>query len=826
MGFAKILWGVSVEFQTVLSSVRPARVAVLINKNDQNWSFSVQRVLEFLTQIWGGEHSLLIPTDGVTIAPVFWSLLEAFDPDYIYKYLKTGKDDQLSNPEQFNATIKNHVTQWLKQNPGGDESYAYPEIEKMYLDHPHEFDITEALKARISKHLVPFNFKNNLAGTIRADSLPHHPLTAISDVVAASDHEKAVALIRNSSGEIPFLWYAACTGVLSPSYLTLLEESGVKPSEHDFAGDDVKQLIHFVVSTMNGSGEAVTWWGDSSQQIEWLRTRLPFTFSMHNLSRYRSIQYREEQEPVIAIAGNTVDDFCLYFALSRLRDRVVWIFPPLTEKALQGNFKPEYVLPEFHFANALNWLARGNGQQEPGLVLTSISLTDLQLQLFPPCFSAALMGSDFDTTPQITKDIASLIRHPFRVYETANVDRDQTKIVVGEELPGFFDTPKPKRLRSINPSLHRWIVDLRFYDYHLPRHPALAPIVATNPNWSSKEVRMSSIGPAYFPLSFLIQAGEDIDRSLVRPQLRKPSIVSVMETLAKSGGFKKCAISDKGFYSQESLDKFGGLRAFAHFFRDAKKKQLVKKFLDTSENTPKVFDEGTRLSIDRRRYLNFPAFQKIIGNAESSARLIDDLLRKGIILRGLILKCRFCRNADWFALAQVGQEFDCRRCGRRQHMTRENWFGADADAYEASFYYKLDEIVFQGLRNDMDTPLLTLAALQERSRESFLFAPEMCFFKGEEPKPWMEADLLCISDGVLTVGEVKSAASIGATATEEKTSLMNYRELAKSLGARRIVLATGSSAWNPSTQSNIDLIFKASEIEVAILTGSELLENK
>jgi hypothetical protein len=156
-------------------------------------------------------------------------------------------------------------------------------------------------------------------------------------------------------------------------------------------------------------------------------------------------------------------------------------------------------------------------------------------------------------------------------------------------------------------------------------------------------------------------------------------------------------------------------------------------------------------------------------------------------------------------------------------MTRDNWFGANAEAYEPSFYYKLDEIVFQGLRNDMDIPLLALTALQERAQASFLFAPEMWFFKKEEDKkPWMEADVLCIPDGVLTVGEVKSANTIAGTATEEKASLTNYRELANKLGARRAIFATATSAWNPGTQANIESIFKSSEIEIEILTAAEL----
>jgi hypothetical protein len=810
------------EFQTVLSGVRPARIAVLIDKNNADWAIAVQHILEFLTQLWGGEHSLLIPTDGSSIDPVFWTLLNKFDPDYVYTYLKTGRDDRLKNPEQFKTMVEREITSWLKQNPGSDESYARPEIEDIFLDHSYEFKISDELKDKIARELVPFNFEKHLSGAIRADSTPGHHLTAIADVLGVSEHEKQIVLVRNSSGEVPLIWYASSLGLLSPSYLSALENAGLSISEHDFSGDDTKKLIHFVVGAMNGESGAF-WMNSTPEEISTLSRRLPFTFSMLHLSRYRSVQYRDYSEPVVAVAGNTLEDFCLYFALSRLRDRVVWILPSITEKAIKGECKAEYNPPEFNFVAALDSLARGNSQRYEGLDLVSISLSDSQLQSLPTCFSAALMGSDFHTGPKINRDIESLIRHPFQVYETANIDRDQTKIVVDDELPGFFETPKPRLLRTIIPQKHRWIVDLRFDKYHLPKHAELAPFVVSIRNAGNQDVRMSSKGPSYYPLSFMIPGGEDIDRVLVKPQLRRPSAISVIEILARSGGFKRCSISDKGFYSQDSLNKFGGLQPFAQLFHDSKKRRVLKKFLDTNKNQTDVFDEGALLSIDRRRYLNFSSMQKIMGSAEATAQMIDELLRKGIILRGLIFKCKFCRNSDWFAIGQVGQQFDCRRCGRSQYMTRENWFGADADKYEASFYYKLDEIVFQGLRNDMDTPLLALAAIQERCEESFLFAPEMWFFEGEDQKPWMEADLLCIPDGILTLGEVKSANTIAGTTAEEKASLQNYRELAIRLGARRIVFATGSSAWSSSTQANIDTVFQGSQIEIEILSAEELL---
>ncbi len=48
--------------------------------------------MEWLCTLWGGQYSLIVPTDGQTIAEPFLDLLEAFDPDYITVYQRSGRD--------------------------------------------------------------------------------------------------------------------------------------------------------------------------------------------------------------------------------------------------------------------------------------------------------------------------------------------------------------------------------------------------------------------------------------------------------------------------------------------------------------------------------------------------------------------------------------------------------------------------------------------------------------------------------------------------------------------------------------------------------------
>jgi hypothetical protein len=108
-------------YETVEARARPARVAVLINSSDPDWFDSALRIIEFLSSIWGGKHSIIVPTDGLTIDLAFWKILEQFSPDYVYFYRKTGADFKLAHPEEYSAELLRAVEQYQAGLPTIDE---------------------------------------------------------------------------------------------------------------------------------------------------------------------------------------------------------------------------------------------------------------------------------------------------------------------------------------------------------------------------------------------------------------------------------------------------------------------------------------------------------------------------------------------------------------------------------------------------------------------------------------------------------------------------------------------------------------------------------
>src|SRR5215467_14327187 len=108
-------------FKTVHASVRPPRVAILVDRADQDWQQTCLRVIEFYSQLWGGAQNIIVPTDGAEIDERFWTLMEAFDPDYIFRYQKSGEDLRLSNPDKYDELLEQQVAS-LHEGPVGYEA--------------------------------------------------------------------------------------------------------------------------------------------------------------------------------------------------------------------------------------------------------------------------------------------------------------------------------------------------------------------------------------------------------------------------------------------------------------------------------------------------------------------------------------------------------------------------------------------------------------------------------------------------------------------------------------------------------------------------------
>ena len=320
-------------FKTVNASVRPARVAILVDKADQDWQHTCLRIIEFYSRLWGGAYNIIVPTDGREITEPFWTLLEAFDPDYLYRYAKSGEDLAQSHPEQYADLLKQRVDASIATENSRDRAAITAEVDKhlraSWLE--STFGIGPELHKEIKTRLAPFWFQQYVvqAGPIYAGCAAAPHLTDITKIISSAEHPNEINSIEASGNLLPPLWFRAVTGYLNAQTIEAFKLVNVDVDFFSFSADNISQLIELVIRGEIRNPRAVR-----AGTTVFRDVTTPFDVSMLELGLYRSLKYQWWQEPLIVVAGSTLEDFCLYYCLSRVRDRVVWVLPSISDRAL------------------------------------------------------------------------------------------------------------------------------------------------------------------------------------------------------------------------------------------------------------------------------------------------------------------------------------------------------------------------------------------------------------------------------------------------------------------------------------------------------------
>ncbi len=799
---------------TISTSVRPGRLAVLVDAKDPQWQSSCLRIIEYFTRMWGGCGNIIVPTDGKQIDPLFWRILERFDPDYLEAYRRTGRDLEIEEPARFEEIYQGHLAGWEQQI--GEK--AHPQAaDKIRDDLRHvglaTFEVSAELQQELKERLAPFHFQQWIveAGAVVAGSIPHYPHTDIVDILPYVEHPPRVLKVDDRA-PFPPLWWASSFGSVNAKLQAQLAKMNLGVIECGSTADEVPLLIHLVVKGYEDISSAEFLTGTSADAIREKLRSLPTRLSMTGLGFYRPARYSDATELVLAVAGTSVEDFALYYALSRMRTRVLWIPPSVTADALAPASKTLAVDERFHFVNDLASLASGNTQRYGGMRLISATLPDPHLEQIRARLSEAAIGH---VQCQVAIASEMIPIYPIRHYEANNASVLRSIAIPDDGVIPLFETPLPKNFETVNPQKHRWLTELNISKYHLPRHHVLGERLMGAPYFTAKDVRISSEGPTYFCPSFMVFGGASAESSVPRPSIRIPEPLEIFRDVARPCGLS-CSISDKGFYAENACQKFGGLAALAEFLRSQSGQAFASAFLDKSKP-----EEGDHLRGDMlggRRYFDLDSLSEALGNESKAAEILDRLASSAVLYRGFVLQCQYCRRVDWIPLGELTDGFTCKRCHREQVFVRKHWRHPD----QPHLYYQLDELVYLGLEHNMQVPLLALDLLRRMSQDSFLHVPELEYSEKDVDKPAYEVDLNCIVDGFLTIGEAKKDGRLGKNDKEESEVISKYLDLGKRLAVQQIVFATASEQWHSSTIERIRNAFADQRFRLILQVRKDL----
>jgi hypothetical protein len=596
------------------------------------------------------------------------------------------------------------------------------------------------------------------------------------------------------------LWLASVTGQVTEKFKHELNAIGVQ--HETIHADDYGPLDLFF---------------DASDAMRMTQRQVVTPFELANIDTglYQPVKAMAEPRATLLVAGETLADFCLYYSLSKLRQPVIWL--PLEFLTSQSETGGKRVLLDA-YADALKRFARlRRRQRDPQYVVVSASADKATLDSTVEALDRAGYSRSHRITDSVAvaPDLRTLLEYPLRLYEQDNAYRQSSLTVSENSQLDFFETPRPKNFLHLDPYENRWIAEINVQAHRLPRNEHLGPWIVKSALLSTNGARVSKSGISYScpsPMYF----GGDIDTTLVRPSIFIPDALQMFEHLFQHEGYL-AKVSDKGFFARDTVEKFGTLGVVAELLRQNAMREMLLKFLDHIKPKQGVREEGAVLN-DRRRYLNLPAIAKFLGNSSAAEKTIEVLVLTNVLYRGFIFKCQFCRNADWFSLDELSQNFKCKRCGRTQGIKSANFWYGD---HEPGWFYKLDEIVYQFLRHNGYVTLLALDHLRRKAQESFLYAPDVELTKHGLANPSVELDILCVPDGVMMLGEAKKEDRLGKSRRQEIATIEGYDRVAEQIGADALVFATFADKWSEHTEKYIrDTVTNR---DVILLTRTDLL---
>lgn len=549
------------------------------------------------------------------------------------------------------------------------------------------------------------------------------------------------------------------------------------------------------------------------------------------------------------VVGDTADDFALHLLLDRLYGNAVWLhsdWAPLTE----GPWSRAATRALKHLVTRA---ALGRGYE---IAVTSASLDSGALEPLVTASGPLHEGVSDERIPGVDENTepppSSKRDRPPRVRLKTHVElpeRGRLHLGVSTDFERRVSLPAQvsaagritltSPLEPVSPSdpdlaqcaALCWQVDVDLQRPRLEPKPLRMPfgrgfdghaLVPTEDERYETWVRSSRSGITFDSRKFdFVPAGAIGDQRLARPRLQRLDLAAWIDGLARQGG-RHTEPSDAGTRADLLADLWGGRAALAQAF-SGPFRDLVSKFLRTGDSTSDTYpdNDGVLLpgSIGVLKYLGLSE-PWADSSPEDVRRTLDDLVLRGIVRRGLVLRCSACRNLGFTDVGALANMNTCTRCGNTTPLRLEAWRHPVADP---EWHYELHPIVRDLVRENGHAPLW-LAHHLRRGARSYCDVSETNLFRGESRRPIAEADLVAHMDGRLLTAEVKTSDELDSTRDKRRAAAGKRVMWARLVNADEIVLATTMSTWQ---QSSIDAMRtamqRAAQADVWLPGGAPML---
>lgn len=758
-------------------------------------------MLENYSITWGGAGCIFLPsgpTGGVHDA--FWDLVRLYDADVWRAYAITSRGHQLADPAGFDEWVGRTAEAWAADNEVDVEQARRMITDLHIMAEPLSlWPPPQELADEIMRRTAPYvrRHSGSLFGIWRADDVPSDGAV---DVARLSPLPPKL-VIPDASHLHPSLQVIVANrlGALGPSAQERLAERGVELESVTISTADVEALMRFQLpqwgrTAVFGPGRASRFLDPSSFDLT------PFAVSVTGCRRASLVDQYVEDGPLVLVVGNSIDDYCFAHDLERCGVHARWLpedalAPPQDDESFPS------LLDAAAFALEGAYSTQNDHRKR---LLISLSLDHTRLEAVRDSLAQSIWLRNTDLL--IVDRIPLPKRRIPNLLDPEIFSEFLEEPFIGDTMARALPAAVPSEVSAENPSDLTWWVEVEDSTSSLPPRTALSELVVASTQGWSKVARCGREGIAFSSHRLgLTFSGSPISQLLERPRLRFPGASDIFDALFSSAGLS-AEESSAGQFRRLSTDLWGDLAMFAEDLTDHARNRLLHAWLAEAGSGQ---EPGVRLST-RRRVLSLEDCQAAGGLGEAEVRaILDRLIGRRILRRGLVLKCQTCRYFDWYRMDELDRDFECHRCRASTTITSETWKGSG----EPAFYYDLSEVVLQALRQNCAVPVRAANLIRSRSR-SFAERSETEVTDAHGHK--IELDLLIVADGAVIIGEAKVGTRLDKTSALEAERSKRLRQVAEACSADVAVFGS-ASRWAETTRATISEAFVGSRVEVEFL---------
>ena len=349
-----------------------------------------------------------------------------------------------------------------------------------------------------------------------------------------------------------------------------------------------------------------------------------------------------------------------------------------------------------------------------------------------------------------------------------------------------------------------WQIDLEYPEQGMPRGRGIdgAALVHENDPEGDAWVRSGRDGFTIHSHRFgFIPAGASLEASIAKPRVRELGLLPWVQQMAAAASLS-ADLSEAGRRAR-IVERLWGGRTELMDAMSGPLRPMLRAFRPTSPRTDQAYPiEGHGVVLAGDGYLSYaglaavaPADLKV---PEELRTRIDELLKLGVLTRGLILACGACQKPGFVSVDHLSQHNECPRCNEVSPLVQPRWRKPND---EPIWFYRLHWAIAELFDQNGDVPLLLAADLRRLARGHYTDVGEVEFVGADDGSPTGECDLIALTRGKLLVVEAKSNDTLDTKRARRRASAAKRVQIAAGLHADEVVLATTQERWH---QGSID----------------------